>query len=56
MFAIPVITTSRPIAVLLGGTGYARPSRRMPNVPALLKPPPVAERTGSASEPRAVGV
>lgn len=57
MFAIPVTQTSRPLAVLLGGTGYARPSQRMPTVPALLKPPPTqSERTGSASELRAAGV
>jgi len=57
MFATPVIKTPRPVAVLLGGSGYAQPSRRLPTVPALLKPLPlVSERTGNASEPRAVGV
>jgi hypothetical protein len=40
MFAIPATRESRPVAVLLGGSGYARPSLRMPTVPALLKPPP----------------
>jgi hypothetical protein len=56
MFAIPVIKMPRPVAVLLGGSGYAQPSQRMPTVPALLKPRPhVSERAGSASEPRTVG-
>jgi hypothetical protein len=36
MFAIPATRESRPVAVLLGGSGYARPSLRMPTVPALL--------------------
>ena len=57
MFAIPVIKTPRPVAVLLGGSGYAQATPRMPIVPALLKPLPiVSERTGNASEPRAQGV
>lgn len=57
MFAIPVIKAPRPVAVLLGGSGYAQPSRRMPIVPALLKPLPiVSERTGNTSEPRTQGV
>lgn len=57
MFAIPVIKTSRPVAVLLGGSGYAQTTPRMPIVPALLKPLPiVSERTGNASEPRTQGV
>jgi hypothetical protein len=38
MFAIPATRESRPVAVLLGGSGYARPPLRMPTVPALLKP------------------
>lgn len=57
MFAIPVTKESRPVAVLLGGSGYARPSMRIPTVPALLKPlPTVFGRAGSASEYRAKGV
>jgi hypothetical protein len=56
MFAIPVTKESRPVAVLLGGSGYARPSMRMPTVPALLKPlPTVFGRAGCASEYRASG-
>jgi hypothetical protein len=56
MFAIPATRESRPVAVLLGGSGYARPPLRMPTVPALLKPrPTVPERSGCASEYRAVG-
>ena len=56
MFAIPVTRESRPVAVLLGGSGYARPSQRMPTVPALLKPrPTVPGRSGCASEYRAAG-
>ena len=56
MFAIPVTKESRPVAVLLGGSGYARPSMRMPTVPALLKPlPTVFGRSGCASEYRASG-
>jgi len=57
MFAIPVTRESRPVAVLLGGSGYARPSLlRMPTVPALLKPrPAVPGRSGCASEYRAAG-
>jgi hypothetical protein len=45
MFAIPVTRESRPVAVLLGGSGYARPPLRMPTVPALLKPRPNRPRT-----------
>lgn len=57
MFAIPVTKESRPVAVLLGGSGYTRPSMRMPIVPALLKPLPNAfGRAGSASEYRAKGI
>ena len=56
MFATPVTKTSRPVAVLLGGSGYARPTIRTPAIPALLKPPPIVSvRSGSASEPHAVG-
>lgn len=56
MFAIPATRESRPVAVLLGGSGYARPSLRMPIVPALLKPrPTVPGRSGGASEYRAAG-
>ncbi len=56
MFAIPVTKESRPVAVLLGGSGYARPSMRMPTVPALLKPlPTVFGRSGCTSEYRASG-
>ena len=56
MFAIPATRESRPVAVLLGGSGYAQPSQRMPTVPALLKPrPTVPERSGCASEYRAAG-
>ena len=56
MFAIPVTKESRPVAVLLGGSGYARPSMRMPTVPALLKLQPNAPgRSGCASEYRASG-
>ena len=57
MFAIPVIKPPCPIAVLLGGSGRVQPSQYMPPLPALLKPlPTLSERTGSASEPCAVGV
>ena len=57
MFATSVTKTSRPVAVLLGGSGYARPAPRTPAVPALLKPPPIVSgRTDCASEPHAVGV
>jgi hypothetical protein len=56
MFAIPATKESRPVAVLLGGSGHPRPSLRMPTVPALLKPrPTVPGRSGGASEYRAVG-
>ena len=56
MFAIPATRESRPVAVLLGGSGYARPSLRMPTVPALLKPrPTVPGRSGCAYESRAAG-
>ena len=56
MFATPVTKTSRPVAVLLGGSGYARPATCTPVVPALLKPPPIVSgHPGSTSEPHAVG-
>ena len=56
MFATSVTQTSRPVAVLLGGSGYARPATRTPAVPALLKPPPIIPgRSGCASESHAVG-
>jgi len=56
MFATSVTKTSRPVAVLLGGSGYARPTTRTPVVPALLKPPPIIPgRSGCASESHAVG-
>lgn len=57
MFAIPVTRESRPVGVLLGGSGRARmPSLRIP-MPALLRPlPAVPGRFGSASEYHAVGV
>jgi len=57
MFAIPVTRESRPVAVLLGGSGHARtPAVRTPAVPALLKVPPNAPwRSGCASEYRAAG-
>lgn len=54
MFATSVTQTSRPVAVLLGGSGYARPAPRMLAVPALLKPLPIVPgRSGSASDPHA---
>ena len=57
MFAIPVTRESRPVAVLLGGSGHARtPAVRTPAVPALLKLQPNAHgRSGYASEYRASG-
>lgn len=56
MFTTPVTQTSQPVAVLLGGSGYARPATRIPAVPALLKPPQIIPgRSGSASEPHAMG-
>lgn len=56
MFAIPVTRESRPVAVLLGGSGHARPAPRTQAVPALLRPRPIApERSGRASEFRAAG-
>jgi hypothetical protein len=55
MFAIPATRESRPVAVLLGGSGYARPSLRMPTVPALLAAARRPGRSGCASEYRASG-
>ncbi len=56
MFATSVSKTSRPVAVLLGGSGYARPATRTLAIPALLKPLPIVPgRPGSASEPHAAG-
>jgi len=56
MFAIPVTRASRPVAVLLGGSGHARPAPRTQAVPELLRPRPIApERSGRASEFRAAG-
>ncbi len=56
MFAISVTKTSPPVAVLLGGMGYARRATRTPAVPALLKPPPIIPgQSGCASESHAVG-
>ena len=56
MFATSVTKTSRPVAVLLGGSGYARPAIRTPAIPALLKPLPIIPgRSGGASEPHAIG-
>ncbi|MDF3831456.1 hypothetical protein P3W85_00540 [Cupriavidus basilensis] len=53
MFANPEFNASRPIAVLLGGSGHARPPvAHVSVVPALLKPlPDVDRRSGTASEP-----
>jgi len=54
MFAIRITRESRPVAVLLGGSGHARPAPRPSAVPALLRPRPTAPtRSGQASEPRA---
>lgn len=56
MFANPVTRESCPVAVLLGGSGYARPATRTPAVPWLLRPlPTVSGRPGSASEFHAAG-
>lgn len=56
MFATPVTRESRPVAVLLGGSGHARPARRTPAVPALLRPRPIApEHSRRGSESRAAG-
>jgi hypothetical protein len=57
MFATPVTRESRPVAMLLGGSGHARtPAVRTPAVPALLRPQPtVPGRSGCASEYRVAG-
>lgn len=56
MFAIPVTRASRPVAVLLGGSGHARPAPRTQAVPALLRPRPIApEHSRRGSESRAAG-
>ena len=56
MFATPVTRESRPVAVLLGGSGHARPALRPAAVPALLRPRPATPGwSGRASEPRAAG-
>jgi hypothetical protein len=56
MFAIPITRASPPVAVLLGGSGHARPAPRTPAVPALLRPRPTSpERSGGAFESRAAG-
>jgi hypothetical protein len=44
MFALPVSRVSRPIAVLLGGSGRPRPTSRTSTLPALLKMRPPASR------------
>lgn len=47
---------SRPLAVLLGGSGQARSMPRSPAVPALLKPRPLqSERVALSNEHRRVG-
>ena len=57
MFTIPVTRESRPVAVLLGGSGHSRLATRTNGVPALLKPlPAVSGRSGSASELPVAGV
>ena len=57
MFTTPVTRESRPVAVLLGGSGHSRLATRTNAVPALLKPlPAVSGRSGDASKPHAVGV
>ena len=57
MLAVPVNRDSRPVGVLLGGSGLARMSAlRAPVVPALLKPLPCAlARSGMAREQRIAG-
>ena len=55
MFAVPVMRKTRPVGVLLGGSGLARiPAARNPRVAALLKPYlSVSARNGLAVETRA---
>ena len=56
MFAIPITRASRPVAVLLGGSGHARPAPRTQAVPELLRPRPIApEHSRGGSESRAAG-
>lgn len=56
MFAIPESRASRPVAVLLGGSGRPRPTLRTSTVPALLKPrPPASRRSARCSEQRGIG-
>jgi hypothetical protein len=56
MFAIPITRASRPVAVLLGGSGHAQPAPRTPAVPALLRPRSIApEHSRRGSESRAAG-
>ena len=54
MFAFPTTRASRPLAVLLGGSGHARPAPRPSALPALLRPRPAAPgRCGRTSVPGA---
>ena len=57
MLAVPANRDSRPLGVLLGGSGLARTlTVRAPVVPALLKPLPCAlGRPGMACEQRVAG-
>jgi hypothetical protein len=52
MFAVPVTRETRPIGVLLGGSGLARNlAVRKPVVAALMRPSPsVSEQNGSVVE------
>lgn len=52
MFAVPVTRETRPVGVLLGGSGLARIlTARKPRIAALLRPhPSVSERNGSVVE------
>lgn len=54
MFTIAVTSASRPVGVLLGGSGHARIVKS--EVAALLKPPSVVSgMSGGASEHRMAG-
>ena len=57
MLAVPANRDSRPVGVLLGGSGLARMSTlHAPVVPALLKPLPCAlGRPGLARQQRIAG-
>jgi len=57
MPAVPANRDSRPVGVLLGGSGRARMcTLRAPVVPALFKPVPCAlGRSGMAREQRVAG-